>query len=235
VLNLIPWPELKVAWYREALDAPVLSRLSRDMPKMLLRIAIVLGLLVSTAKAKVMIQVDLDTQQITVTKNNGETHVWKVSSGRSGFETPSGLFNVQRLDANHFSDEYDQSPMPYSIFFDQGLAIHGTNQGGLGRPASHGCVRLAIPHARMLYSWVKQYGASIEISGMASEILDTDDGFVTDRRRTKKRSDSLSKALSHYRKLHVMDFSLRDIMPRRRLRAMSASPRPERLDAFLPM
>jgi Domain of unknown function (DUF4188) len=42
-------------------------------------------------------------------------------------------------------------------------------------------------------------------------------------------------ALSHYRKLHAMDISLRDIMPRRRLRAMSASPRPERLDAFLPM
>src|ERR1700730_1126315 len=164
------------------------------MPKILLRIAIVLvlGPFVSTAKAEVMIHVDLDAQRMTVTKNNDETHVWKVSSGREGFETPTGLFSVQRLDANHFSDEYDQSPMPYSIFFEQGLAIHGTNQGGLGRPASHGCVRLAIPHARMLYSWVKQYGASIEISGMASEILDTDDGFVTDRRRTKKRSNSLS-------------------------------------------
>jgi L,D-transpeptidase catalytic domain len=112
VLNLIPWLELKVAWYREALDAPILSRLSRDMPKMLLRIAIVLGLLFSTAKAKVMIQVDLDTQQMIVIKNKGETPVWRVSSGRSGFETPTGLFNVQRLDANHFSDEYDQSPMP---------------------------------------------------------------------------------------------------------------------------
>jgi L,D-transpeptidase catalytic domain len=168
--------------------------LTSDMPKIFLRIAIVLvlGPFVSTAKAKVMIYVDLDAQQMTVIKNNDETHVWKVSSGREGFETPTGLFNVQRLDANHFSDEYDQSPMPYSIFFEQGLAIHGTNQGGLGRPASHGCVRLAIPHARMLYSWVKQYGASIEISGMASEVLDTDDGFVTDRPRTKKRSNSLS-------------------------------------------
>ena len=139
-----------------------------------------------------MIRVDLDTQQVTVTKNNGETHVWKVSSGRSGFETPTGLFKVQRLDANHFSDEYDQSPMPYAIFFYEGLAIHGTFQGGLGRPASHGCVRLAIPHAQMLFSWVKQYGASIEISGMASETLDTDDSFVTDRGRTKKRSNSPS-------------------------------------------
>jgi lipoprotein-anchoring transpeptidase ErfK/SrfK len=64
------------------------------MPKNLLRIAIVLvlGLLVSTAKAKVMIYVDLDAQQMTITRNNGETLVWKVSSGREGFETPTGLF-----------------------------------------------------------------------------------------------------------------------------------------------
>jgi L,D-transpeptidase catalytic domain len=177
---------------REALDAPSLSRLTWGMPKNLLRIAVVLvlGPFVSTAKAKVMIQVDLDAQQMTVTKNNSETYVWKVSSGREGFETPTGLFSVQRLDANHFSDEYDQSPMPYSIFFSQGLAIHGTYQGGLGRPASHGCVRLSIPHAQMLYSWVEQYGASIEIGGTAIEILDPDTNadIVTERRRTKKRS-----------------------------------------------
>jgi lipoprotein-anchoring transpeptidase ErfK/SrfK len=110
-----------------------LMLLTWDMLKILLRIAIVLvlGPFVSTANAKVMIYVDLDAQQMTVIKNNGETHVWKVSSGREGFETPTGLFSVQRLDVNHFSDEYDQSPMPYSIFFAQGLAIHGTNQGGL--------------------------------------------------------------------------------------------------------
>jgi hypothetical protein len=109
-----------------------------------------------------------------------------------GLWTPTGLFNVQRLDANYFSDEYDQSPMPYSIFFYEGLAIHGTYQGGLGRPASHGCVRLAIPHARMLYSCVKQYGASIEINGMATETLITYDSLVTDRRRIKKRSNGPS-------------------------------------------
>jgi hypothetical protein len=85
---------------REALGAPSLSRLTWDMPKILLRIAIVLvlGPFVSTANAKVIIHVDLDAQQMTVTKNNDETHVWKVSSGREGFEAPTGLFSVQRLD-----------------------------------------------------------------------------------------------------------------------------------------
>ena len=164
------------------------------MPKILLRMVIVLGLGLSIANAKVMIYVDLDAQQMTVTKDNGDTVVWKISSGREGFETPTGSFNVQRLDANHFSDEYDQSPMPYSIFFDAGVAIHGTNQRGLGHPASHGCVRLAIPHARMLYAWVKQNGASIEISGMANQIVDADSdaGVITDHRRTKRRSNSPS-------------------------------------------
>ena len=63
---------------------------------------------------------------MTVTDHAGKPHVWKISSGRPGFETPTGTFSVQRLDANHFSDEYDQAPMPYSIFFNEGLAIHGT-------------------------------------------------------------------------------------------------------------
>jgi hypothetical protein len=116
---------LKVTRRARGAGRTELMLLTWDMLKILLRIAIVfvLGPFVSTVNAKVMIYVDLDAQQMTVIKNNGETHVWKVSSGREGFETPTGLFSVQRLDVNHFSDEYDQSPMPYSIFFDQGLAI----------------------------------------------------------------------------------------------------------------
>jgi lipoprotein-anchoring transpeptidase ErfK/SrfK len=140
------------------------------MPKILFRIAVILliGQFASPAKAKIMIYVDIDSQRMKVTNNNGRTYIWAVSSGREGFETPTGSFNVQRLDANHFSDEYDQAPMPYSIFFREGFAIHGTNLSGLGRPVSHGCVRLSISNARLLYSWVEQYGASINISGTAS-------------------------------------------------------------------
>src|SRR5208337_486096 len=120
------------------------------------------------AAAKVEIRVDLTRQQMTVIKNNEKPIVWKISRGRPGFETPTGSFVVQRLDANHLSDEYDGAPMPYAIFFSRGLAIHGTYERGLGRPASHGCVRLSIDHARELFDWVEQYSASrIEISGAA--------------------------------------------------------------------
>ena len=159
------------------------------MPKIFFQIAVILllGQFVSPAKAKIMIFVDIDNQRMKVTNNNGQTFWWTVSSGRDGFETPTGSFSVQRLDANHFSDEYDQAPMPYAIFFHEGFAIHGTYQGGLGRPLSHGCVRLAVPNARLLYSWVEQYGASIDISGTASA-----DAYLANDTSVKARPTSRS-------------------------------------------
>lgn len=138
------------------------------------------------AAAKVEVSVDLDSQRMTVVKNNEAPVVWKISSGRSGYETPTGSFTVQRLDANHFSDEYDQAPMPFAIFFSQGLAIHGTYERGLGRPASHGCVRLSVPHARELYGWVEKYGAAIEISG-GGYALATEPEPELRRRKHKRR------------------------------------------------
>ncbi len=128
------------------------------------------------ALAKVEIHVDLDRQRITVVKNREAPIIWKISSGRPGYETPTGRFIMQRMDADHFSDEYDQAPMPYAIFFSRGLAIHGTTQGGLGRPASHGCVRLSVDHARELYEWVEQYGAGpIDITGDATSVAQLQD------------------------------------------------------------
>jgi len=133
----------------------------------LMIIALALAASLALAAAKVEIRVDLARQEMTVIKNHEKPIVWKISSGRAGFETPTGSFIVQRLDADHLSDEYDQAPMPYAIFFSRGLAIHGTYERGLGRPASHGCVRLSIDHARELFAWVEQYGASVEIDGVA--------------------------------------------------------------------
>jgi len=133
----------------------------------LLVVALALAGSPASAAAKVEIRVDLTRQEMTVVKNHEKPIVWKISSGRSGFETPTGSFIVQRLDADHLSDEYDKAPMPYAIFFSRGLAIHGTYERGLGRPASHGCVRLSIGHARELFDWVEEYGASIDIDGVA--------------------------------------------------------------------
>jgi len=119
------------------------------------------------AFAGVQIRIDLAAQRLTVVRGGGETAVWKISSGRVGYETPVGHYSVMRMEADHHSDEYDQAPMPYAIFFSpRGLAIHGTFERGLGRPASHGCVRLSVANAQKLYEWVEQQGgASIEIVG----------------------------------------------------------------------
>ncbi len=139
------------------------------------------------ALAKVDIHVDLGRQRVTIVKNHEPPIVWKISSGRSGYETPTGRFIMQRMDADHFSDEYDGAPMPYAIFFSRGLAIHGTTQPGLGRPASHGCVRLSVDNARELFEWVEQYGAGpIEITGDATSVAQLQDDDPQPRRKSKR-------------------------------------------------
>jgi hypothetical protein len=121
----------------------------------------------SPALATMRISIDLSTQRLTAVRAGGETTVWKISSGRSGYETPTGHYSVMRMEADHHSDEYDQAPMPYAIFFSpRGLAIHGSYERGLGSPRSHGCVRLSVANAQKLFEWVEQQGgATIEIVG----------------------------------------------------------------------
>ena len=64
------------------------------------------------------------------------------------------------MEKDHFSREWDDAPMPHSIFFTtRGHAIHGTEHTrNIGRPASHGCVRLEPENARVLFGLVKQEG-----------------------------------------------------------------------------
>ena len=130
-------------------------------------VALITMLMTTAVQSKILIKIDLDSQRLSATKASGEMVVWKISSGRSGYETPIGHFSVMRMEKDHHSDEYDQAPMPYALFFSpRGLAIHGTFEKGLGRPASHGCVRLAVPHAQQLFSWVEEEGgAQVEITG----------------------------------------------------------------------
>ncbi|BDV32850.1 L,D-transpeptidase [Methylocystis iwaonis] len=117
------------------------------------------------AFATVRISIDLASQRLTAVRG-GETVVWKISSGRPGYETPTGHYAVMRMEADHYSDEYDQAPMPYAIFFSpRGLAIHGSFERGLGAPRSHGCVRLSVANAQKLFEWVEQQGATIDIVG----------------------------------------------------------------------
>src|ERR1700738_5543704 len=112
------------------------------------------------AQAKIAITVDKDAQVMTVAVDGVERYQWPVSTGNPSHETPNGTFRTFRMEADHYSKEFDDAPMPHSIFFTKiGHAIHGTeSEGRLGTPASHGCVRLSRANAATLYALVQPPG-----------------------------------------------------------------------------
>ena len=129
-----------------------------------------LATLSAAAAAEVRITVDKNIQRMTVTVDGIERYSWPVSTGLEDYATPTGAFMPSRLARQHYSREWDNAPMPHSIFFtDAGHAIHGSNIiGRLGQPASHGCVRLAPRNAELLFRLVLAEGLEntrIDITG----------------------------------------------------------------------
>ena len=121
--------------------------------------ALFLAATAGAASAHIEAVVDISTQRMYVTVNGGPYAVWKVSTARRGYYTPRGSFRPRLLKLIHYSSKYENSPMPHSIFFRGGYAIHGTGYlKSLGKPASHGCVRLAPANAATLYRLVREYG-----------------------------------------------------------------------------
>jgi hypothetical protein len=113
---------------------------------------------VAPASAELLITVDKSSQRMIVALDDVPLYDWPVSTGQRGYDTPDGLFKPFRMEADHFSREWDDAPMPHSIFFTQiGHAIHGSHDiKHLGRPASHGCVRLSPEHAAILFKLVRK-------------------------------------------------------------------------------
>jgi hypothetical protein len=111
------------------------------------------------ARAAILVTVDKASQQMTVKVDGDPRYVWPVATGRAGYNTPTGQFHPKSMERMHYSRQWDDAPMPFSIFFtNQGHAIHGTNHTITGRAASHGCVRLSVAHAHVLYKLVKAEG-----------------------------------------------------------------------------
>jgi hypothetical protein len=135
-----------------------------------------LTLLAADAQAKVAISVDKDNQQMTVAVDGVERYRWPVSSGLPSYETPNGSFRAFRMEEDHYSKEFDEAPMPHSIFFTKiGHAIHGTDSvSRLGSPASHGCIRLSRENAAKLFALVKEQGVlntTVTLSGSSQVAL----------------------------------------------------------------
>ena len=113
--------------------------------------------------ASVYAKVSIADQRMDVVINRGnghkETYTWKVSTGRKGFETPPGKFRPDYIDELHHSTKYENAPMPFSVFFNDGIAVHGTTElKRLGSPASHGCVRLDPQNAEVFFRAVADIG-----------------------------------------------------------------------------
>jgi L,D-transpeptidase catalytic domain len=112
------------------------------------------------ATASVVVTIDKSTQRMKVEVDGSLRWIWPVSTGQLVYDTPSGRYTAFRMEADHFSKEWDDAAMPSSIFFSpKGHAIHGyLNTGRIGSPASHGCVRLEPANAARLYALVEQQG-----------------------------------------------------------------------------
>jgi hypothetical protein len=106
---------------------------------------------------------------MTVTVDGDPRYIWPVATGIARYDTPDGQFKPFRMERKHYSREWDDAPMPYSIFFTkQGHAIHGTNHKITGAPASHGCVRLSVKHAGQLWALVREHkmaNTRVELTG----------------------------------------------------------------------
>jgi lipoprotein-anchoring transpeptidase ErfK/SrfK len=114
--------------------------------------------MITAASADVFITID-KSEQLMYVDTEEDSFIWKVSTGRKGYNTPVGMFKPYLIKKIHYSSKYDNAPMPFSIFFVGGYAIHATSDTKrLGQPASHGCIRLSLRDARWLYHIVKEAG-----------------------------------------------------------------------------
>jgi uncharacterized protein (TIGR02246 family) len=111
-------------------------------------------------KPVILINIDKSKQRMTVSVDGVETFDWPVSTGRAGYSTPSGNYTATSMNEIWYSRQWDNAPMPHSVFFmKDGHAIHGSNDvKNLGKPASHGCVRISPENATTLYALVGKSG-----------------------------------------------------------------------------
>ncbi|MCG8270732.1 L,D-transpeptidase [Aquamicrobium sp. NLF2-7] len=122
-------------------------------------VAMMLGSPVQAIAGMLEAKVSISSQTMTVRKHGRVLYTWKVSTARKGYVTPRGTWRPKRMHRMWHSRKYDMSPMPYSVFYHGGYAIHGTGAvKQLGRPASHGCVRLQTGNAATFYALVREAG-----------------------------------------------------------------------------
>ncbi|WP_292656360.1 L,D-transpeptidase [Nitratifractor sp.] len=136
-----------------------LKEIIEPMPENYARTYLKMKTLLNPTRTYVIVHIDKARQQMRVYLDNDYIGRWKVSTARRGYWTPNGIFRPYTLERMHYSKKYHHSPMPWSVFFKGGYAIHGTHAiRHLGHPASHGCVRVHPRNAHTLYRLIRRYG-----------------------------------------------------------------------------
>src|SRR4051794_23314669 len=154
-------------------------------------VALAIGIV--SASASINITVDKSRQRLTVIVDGVPRYEWPVSTARWGYNTPNGMYRPQRLERSWYSRKYDMSPMPYSIFFAGGYAIHGSYEvSHLGRPASHGCIRLSPAHAATLFGLVQSRAGDTNITVTGSGPADSIAGAQEREYAAPRRYDPYS-------------------------------------------
>ncbi len=165
---------------------------------LLTSLAVTFTALCTPSYAKLSAKINLSSQTMTIYENGKKQHSWPISSGKTSFYTPTGSYKPYLVKKMHLSKKYNNAPMPYSVFFRGGYAIHGTKATWrLGNPASHGCVRLRTSNAKKFHDLVNKHGKS------ATSITIT--GRTPSKTRVRLASSSqvitLSSSKSRIRKL----------------------------------
>ncbi len=136
-----------------------LKKILLPMPQDYAKTYLKMKTLLNPTQTYVQIHIDKSRQRMWVYLDNDYVGDWKVSTARRGYWTPNGVFRPYSLERMHYSKKYHHSPMPWSVFFKGGYAIHGTYSiRHLGHPASHGCVRVHPRNAKKLYRLIQRYG-----------------------------------------------------------------------------
>jgi hypothetical protein len=158
----------------------------------------------------VLIGIDKSTQQVTVSVDGVEKYRWPVSTGKRGYSTPSGTYTALSMNEVWYSKEWDNAPMPHAIFFmKDGHAIHGSYEvRNLGKPASHGCVRISPQNATILFDLVRKAGlqnTQVVLSGETAG----GEGKVASSTKSRRaaRTASSAKSQASYGKVAPWTFA----------------------------
>jgi len=139
-----------------------------------------------------LVVVNLETQRLVLFRNGVPVGASTVSSGKTGHETPTGVFTILQKNRDHRSKTYNNAPMPnMQRLTPRGIALHAGNLPGY--PASHGCVRLPLAFSKLLYGST-QLGMTVVITAIPAVPTTSPGPALAETQAPAAQQASLSQA-----------------------------------------